>query len=249
MVRRLSTALGLRLTEHFYTISAVPGCSAHACLISFVFVFTDLVLLSTLEFSRLGESLLPIVRSQPSSSASISTSGVAKALLSSRQHSDLFLRLSAYCGGFNSNTQKHRYDTAGALEQVRTRGNSCLPVYAKLIGLTQSWVRRWCVSLSYVFFYVHYIRCIVVTDLSSSILCDGTCFTFCLLCVVPCPCKQITALHDTLNTAASSAMLYTVEPPLSVAEFTSAAPSDLQVKIAVLLFVSCALARRSVQVS
>jgi hypothetical protein len=89
-------------------------------LTSFVFAFADLVVLSTLEFSRLGESLLPIVRSQPSSGASaISTSGVAKALLSSRQHSDLFLRLSAYCGGFNSNTPKHRYDTAGALEQVR----------------------------------------------------------------------------------------------------------------------------------
>jgi hypothetical protein len=42
-----------------------------------------------------------------------------------------------------------------------------------------------------------------------------------------------------MNSATSSAMLYTVEPPLSVAEFTSAAPSDLQVKIAVLLFVSC----------
>jgi hypothetical protein len=66
---------------------------------------------------------------------------------------------------------------------------------------------------------------------------------------VPCPCKQITALHGTMNTATSSAMLYTVEPPLSVAEFTSAAPSDLQVKIAVLLYVSCALTLRSVQVS
>jgi hypothetical protein len=120
----------------FLYSAAALSFSAHGSS-SFVFVFTDLVLLSTLEFSRLGEALLPIVRGQPSSSASaISTSGVAKALLSSRQHSDLFLRLSAYCGGFNSNTQKHRYDTAGALEQVRTRGNSCLPVYAKLIGLT-----------------------------------------------------------------------------------------------------------------
>jgi hypothetical protein len=43
------------------------------------------------------------------------------------------------------------------------------------------------------------------------------------------PCKQITALYGTLNAATSSAMLYTVEPPLSVAEFTSATPSDLQV--------------------
>jgi hypothetical protein len=34
-----------------------------------------------------------------------------------------------------------------------------------------------------------------------------------------------------MNSAASSAMLYTVEPPLSVAEFTSSAPSDLQVLI------------------
>jgi hypothetical protein len=51
-------------------------------------------------------------------------------------------------------------------------------------------------------------------------------------------------MHGTMNTATSSAMLYTVEPPLSVAEFTSAAPSDLQVKIAVLLYVSCAMVLR-----
>jgi hypothetical protein len=171
----------------------VVSCTITQCLVAAptphflcIRVYSDLVLLSTLEFSRLGESLLPIVRAQPSPAASaISTSGVTKALLSSRQHSDLFLRLSAYCGGFNSNTQKHRYDSAGALEQVRTRRNNCLPAFAKLNGLTQAGNTlvscRCCVCCSMS------IKFTVSSSLlpTASIPSAATWFTSCLLCVVP----------------------------------------------------------------
>jgi hypothetical protein len=79
-----------------------------------------LQLLSNLEAERISNSLravlLPVVTSAHHDLAATSVATQQQLL---RQHANLFVQVNAYCGAYAAaGGSKHRYDVAGAMEQV-----------------------------------------------------------------------------------------------------------------------------------